>query len=207
MGYYNHEDFAFTYDGDFVMDTDPLDNGEDVGWDIMLASKFARNRRRDDMQLAGSHPNSDVATLKQFYMETLKKMYPSLADGELEKLIETWGYMPEDRFESLKQSVRDICKTTNQDWGTYPNVGANLEEQVGDSMTMVTAEALRQKIIDALTRDGLVQSPHLLVKYFIADEKTLLFAVEVLTGVRMVIREIIPFSFVEGPYLMLKEVA
>ena len=201
---YKHDDFGFTTEGDLILDFDPRDDGSHVGWDLKIASKVSRDERRTDLDKDGTHPNSESLSLKTFYLETLRSMYPGVPDTVLETYIQNWGYIPDDYYESLRQNIRDRCKTTNEDWRTYPQVGADLEEHIGQDINTGTVEEVRYKIFYALTRDNMIVSEHLNVTAYRGDAHTILFLIEVRVSLNMTIREVIPFSFVEGPYLMLK---
>ena len=71
----------------------------------------------------------------------------------------------EDPLRSLVQEIKTRIMGDQEDWELYPDVGAGLSELIGEPNNKATAEAGRAKIIAALTRDGLVSSSDISIKY------------------------------------------
>jgi len=205
LGRYDYEDVGFTDQGDFVVDTDPLDSGADVGWDFLLTSKMSRNSRRLEMMVTGSHPGEEYGTLKEFYMQALREIYPGATDQDLENTMKDWGYIKQDRYEALRQIIMERIKTTNEDWQPYPTVGADLEVSIGEDITRDYLEEMRDRVVRCLLYDNLVETGDVMVRYYSGGHKIVILVVEVLVDDKNIIREVIPFSFVDGPFVLMKE--
>jgi len=205
IGPYDHDDFAMDDLGDLVIDLDPNDDGSQVGWDFMSCSKYSRGLRRVEMDEPGTHPGDETGSLKEFYMESLREMYPDVPEARLLGSIKDWGYTLEDKYESLRQTIRERMKTTNEDWPLYPRVGADLELFIGENITTINLERIVRRIVATLTRDSLVHPSLLVVQYFRGGPNLILFGIEVEANIKLTVRKVIPFSFVDGPFLMYKE--
>ena len=205
MGHYNFEDIALSEDGDLIVDNDPLDDGSNVGWDFLTTSKYARDQRRVEMGAPGSHPDQEDGTLLMFYLTALRQVYPGVSDEVLLDSVKNWSYKKEDYYEALRQVIRERVKTTNEDWRLYPSVGADLETQIGEDITFDTLENIRALIWRALTYDKMIEQERLQIRTFRGGASLVLIVVDVIINDQVTVREVIPFSFVQGPYLMMKE--
>lgn len=71
----------------------------------------------------------------------------------------------DDSLRSLVQEVKTRLMSDQWDWSIFPRVGAGLSDLVGQPNNRETAEDGKAKIISALSRDGLVNSEDISVKY------------------------------------------
>jgi len=85
----------------------------------------------------------------------------------------------DDPLRSLYQEVRTRVMSAVGDWRTYPEVGASLEDYVGESNTKVTAEAIKTRVTAAITRNGLVNSSDLKVQYAPIDIDKLMLRISI----------------------------
>jgi hypothetical protein len=203
---YTFEDIAFTNGGDFVLDPDPLDNGSNVGWDFLTTTKFSRNIRRGEMAEDGSHPDKETGSLLDYYLEALRNVYPGVPDEILLQNVADWGYTLDDNCEAIRQIIRERIKTTNPDWLPYPLTGADLEVNIGEDMNIDMLDDTKARIHRALTYDNMVEEGRLAIKYYRGGQDLVFFVIDIILGEGKFIREVVPFSFTEGPYLMMKAV-
>ena len=206
MGRYNFEDVSLSNAGDFILDPDPLDNGSNVGWDFLLTTKFSRNVRRGEMNADGSHPNKETGSLLDFYLESLRAVYPTVPDSVLLESVADWGYTIDDNYEALRQVIRERLKTTNPDWLPYQLVGADLEVDIGEDINVKVLDDVKSRIHRALTYDNLIEDQRLAIKYYRGGQALVFYVIDVIIGEKIFVREVMPFSFTEGPYLMMKAV-
>ena len=85
-------------------------------------------------------------------------------DGDLDLSLLEGGY--EDLSYSsgpdfILQSVNNRLRTQSPDWYTYPHLGANLEDFIGEPNTRETAESIITNIRYTLTYDRLVSEEDL----------------------------------------------
>lgn len=85
----------------------------------------------------------------------------------------------DDPLRSLYQEIRTRVMSTLGDWAMYPDLGANVEEFVGEPNNKVTAEALKTRIIAAIMRNGLVHGADLKVKYSPIDIDKIMFRISI----------------------------
>lgn len=81
----------------------------------------------------------------------------------------------DDPLRSLVQEIRTRVMGDQEDWELYPDVGADLSDLIGEPNNKVTAETGKAKIIAALTRDGLVASSDISVKYMPVSPYAILY--------------------------------
>lgn len=84
-----------------------------------------------------------------------------------------------DPLRSLYQEVKTRIKSELGDWKLQSNVGASLGDFVGELNNKLTAEAIKTRIKVSLTRDGLVNSADLAIKYMPIDVDRLMFRVSI----------------------------
>ena len=85
----------------------------------------------------------------------------------------------EDPLLSLAQEIKTRIMGDQGDWELYPDVGAGLADLVGEANNKLTAESGKAKIIAALTRDGLVASSDISIKYMPVGPYNLLYKLTV----------------------------
>lgn len=85
----------------------------------------------------------------------------------------------DDPLRSLYEEVRDVLKSEVGDWRIYPEIGAGLPDFVGEPNNKRTAEAIKTRVIAALTRNGLVASNDLKVMYTPMDIDKLLIRISI----------------------------
>jgi len=85
----------------------------------------------------------------------------------------------DDPLRSLYEEVRDVLKSEVGDWRIYPEIGAGLPDFVGEPNNKRTAEAIKTRVIAALTRNGLVASNDLKVMYAPMDIDKLLIRISI----------------------------
>jgi hypothetical protein len=85
----------------------------------------------------------------------------------------------EDPLRSLYEEVRTRIMSVTGDWRNYPDLGAGLEDYVGEPNNKVTAEALKVRIITAITRNGLVSNSDLEVRYSPIDIDKIMFRISI----------------------------
>ena len=204
MGY-EYEDIALTDDGDLVIDTDPLEAGVNVGWDFMTTSRVSRNRRRLKLSSVGSATVPGYGSLMEQYLEALRAAYPGETDDILRGYISDWGNRPDDNYEAIRQNIRNRIKTSNPDWEIYPTIGADLELSIGMDIDVFSCEDLRQRVFTTLTKDGMIDTSDLNVRYVRVEQDVILIVVQV-TGLfgGPIITEVFPFSFIDGPIIVAK---
>ena len=85
----------------------------------------------------------------------------------------------EDPLRSLYQEVRTRVMSVLGDWILYPDLGANIEDFVGEPNTKLTAEAIKTKIVASITRNGLIHNADLQVKYSPIDIDKIMFRISI----------------------------
>ncbi len=60
-------------------------------------------------------------------------------------------------FDWMAREVNKIVRTINPQWRHHPTIGANVESFIGENNTRETASALRQEILDAISRSTLLR--------------------------------------------------
>lgn len=84
------------------------------------------------------------------------------ADGDFE-ITNTGDLRLVTDNDLIAQYVRCVLDSSSPDW-FYDEVGADLEDYLGEPNTRQTAESAKQKILTALTRDGLIAQEDILVE-------------------------------------------
>lgn len=82
-----------------------------------------------------------------------------------------------DPLKSIHQEIRDIIRSDVGSWKLYPNKGAGLSDFVGEANDKRTAEAIKTRMISALTRNGLVNTRDVKVIYAPVDINKLMVRV------------------------------
>jgi len=98
-----------------------------------------------------------------------------LAIGHNGDIMDTY----EDPLRSLYQEIRTRTMSVLGDWKNYPDLGANLEDFVGEPNSKRTAEAIKIRIVASITRNGLVNNSDLNVKYTPIDIDKIMFRISV----------------------------
>lgn len=70
-------------------------------------------------------------------------------DGDL-------AHTTNDRLESVRQEIHDICASALGDWEVYPNRGASLDDFVGEPNTRLVGDRIHDRLRIALTSAGVV---------------------------------------------------
>ena len=84
-----------------------------------------------------------------------------------------------DPLRSLFQEVRTRIMADLGDWKLYPQVGASLADFVGEPNNRQIAESIKTRIKAALSRDGLVNSGDIQVRYAPIDSDRLMIRVTI----------------------------
>ena len=84
-----------------------------------------------------------------------------------------------DPLRSLFQEVTTRIKSDLGSWKLNPGIGASLSDFVGEPNNKLTAEAMKTRIKASLTKDGLVSSGDLNIKYMPIDIDRLMFRVSI----------------------------
>ena len=74
-----------------------------------------------------------------------------------------------DPLRSIYQEIRDIVRSDVGSWRIYPTKGAGLSDFVGEPNDKKTAEAIKTRIVAALTRNGLINTSDLKIMYAPVD--------------------------------------
>jgi len=82
-----------------------------------------------------------------------------------------------DPLRSVVQEIRKRVKYAIGELKIAPRVGASLKEFIGKPNNKSTAEAVKVRIISALSRDGLVNKNDLKVQYAPIDKSTIMFRI------------------------------
>ena len=98
-----------------------------------------------------------------------------LAIGHNGDLADTYG----DPLRSLYQEIRTRTMSALGDWKLYPNLGANLENYVGEPNDKRTAEAIKLRIIASLAKDGLVNTRDMQIRYIPIDVDKIMFRISI----------------------------
>jgi hypothetical protein len=111
--------------------------------------------------MAGVYDSNDFAW-------TLRGDYVISHDGDL---MDTY----EDPLRSVVEEIRDCVKSDKGDWKLYPEVGASISDYVGEPNTKLSAEAIKMRILTAITRNGLVNSNDVKILYAPIDIDKIMF--------------------------------
>jgi len=84
-----------------------------------------------------------------------------------------------DPLRSLYQEIRTRIESEVGDWKLYPDISAGLSDYVGEPNNKVTAEALKVRIISSMTRNGLVNSSDIQVRYAPIEFDKIMFRITV----------------------------
>ena len=98
----------------------------------------------------------------------------------------------------LKQGIMARLKTQNPDWYTYPSIGANLEDFIGEPNTEETANSIKKHIIRALTYDDFIGASSLEVYPVPLNRTTIIFYIVIERDTGDDIKIPIPFDLNEG---------
>jgi len=85
----------------------------------------------------------------------------------------------EDPLRSLYEEIRTRTMSAVGDWRNYPDLGASMEDYVGEPNTKYTAEAIKTRVVTSITRNGLVSNADLDVKYVPIDVDKLMVRISV----------------------------
>ena len=84
-----------------------------------------------------------------------------------------------DPLRSLYQEIKTRIKSEIGDWKLNPTVGSSLGDYVGELNNKITAEAVKTRIKAALTRDGLINSADLSIRYMPIDVDRLMVRISI----------------------------
>jgi hypothetical protein len=70
-----------------------------------------------------------------------------------------------DPLRSLVQEIRTRLEASMGDWKVYTNIGANLEDFVGQLNNKTTAEGVKLRVKDSLTKDGFIAPQDINIMY------------------------------------------
>jgi len=85
----------------------------------------------------------------------------------------------DDPLRSLYQEVRTRIMSALGDWVLYPDIAANIDDFVGEPNTKPTAEAIKTRVVAAVTRNGLVHSSDVDVKYSPIDVDKIMLRISI----------------------------
>ena len=98
-----------------------------------------------------------------------------LAIGHNGDIMDTY----DDPLRSLHQEIRTRVMSAVGDWRNYPEIGASLEDYVGEPNNKITAEAIKTRIVTSITRNGLVNNSDLKVQYAPIDIDKLMVRISI----------------------------
>jgi len=84
-----------------------------------------------------------------------------------------------DVFRSLWQEMRTRCQSSFKDWALHPEIGANLEELLGEMNNKRTAEEGRTRIMSALTLGGFLPRESIRIRYLPVSRHKLFYDITV----------------------------
>jgi hypothetical protein len=84
-----------------------------------------------------------------------------------------------DVLKSLRQEIRTRVRSSLEDWEMHPEIGADLDEIIGESNNKTTAEKGKNRIIDSLVRGNFMSEGDIKVKYVPVDQNRLLYILTV----------------------------
>jgi len=84
-----------------------------------------------------------------------------------------------DPLRSLYQEVRTRVMSVIGDWKNYPDLGANLEDFVGEPNTKIVAESIKIRMSSSIVRNGLVNNADLQIKYAPIDVDKIMFRISI----------------------------
>ena len=70
----------------------------------------------------------------------------------------------EDGLRSLREQIHSIVASSYRDWTIYPNLGASLDNFIGEPNSRKTGNAIKQRLFFALTSAGIVSPQDLEIK-------------------------------------------
>lgn len=85
----------------------------------------------------------------------------------------------DDPLRSLIQEIKTRIEGNQYDWENNPEIGAGIGDFVGEPNNKQTAEAIKTRIINALTSDGFIQTKDIKVKYMPVNSDHILFRISV----------------------------
>ncbi len=84
-----------------------------------------------------------------------------------------------DVFRSLWQEMRTRCRSSFKDWALNPQIGANLDELLGNPNNRTTAEEGKTRIVAALVMGGFLPREVIRVRYLPIGRHKLLYDITV----------------------------
>lgn len=84
-----------------------------------------------------------------------------------------------DPLRSLVQEIRTRASSDQGDWVVFPDVGANVRDFVGEPNNQQSAEAIKTRLIAALSKHGFINTRDMIIKYVPVTRDTLLFRLTV----------------------------
>lgn len=94
-------------------------------------------------------------------------------DGDLDDTTQ------HDELLSLVQEAKTRIRSNLYDWRLHPELGASLNQIIGEANSFELAELGKARIISALTRDGLLTPQLITVQYMPVDRHHLLYRVKI----------------------------
>jgi hypothetical protein len=82
--------------------------------------------------------------------------------------------------DAIQGYIKDILSHGREDW-LFVGEGANIEDFKGEPTTPETAERIKARIAERITKGRLIDRADLSVDYLIIDESTIMFRVDLLT--------------------------
>ena len=76
--------------------------------------------------------------------------------------------------ESFKQVINNRIKTNDPEWFIHPNIGANLEDLIGEPNTKDTAKKGVKKIKQSLSYDGFIPYDAISIRPVPADARSII---------------------------------
>jgi len=84
-----------------------------------------------------------------------------------------------DPLLSLRQEIRTRVRSSTQDWELHEDLGADLDEIIGEPNTRETGLAGRALIISSLTRDGFIDESDIEIRETPVDRHTILYRIKI----------------------------
>lgn len=84
-----------------------------------------------------------------------------------------------DVLKSFRQEIRTRVRSALEDWEMHPEIGADLDEIIGEPNNKQTAEKGKSRIIDSLIRDNFMSETDIKVKYVPVDQNRILYILTV----------------------------
>jgi len=102
-----------------------------------------------------------------------------------------------DPLRSLAQEIRTRAEAEPGDWRIFPNIGAGLNQLVGEPNNSQTADLVKIKLQSSLTRDSFIDNKDIAIRYMPIDRDKLLIrlSIKVMPTAKNASSEVLTKSF------------